>query len=150
MPYLPCGVDEILSCVSEVPVGTNDTFVDIGAGLGRVAMLVHLLAGAKAHGIEIQAPLVERAEARREALALRDVSFERTDAARAALSGSVFFLYAPMNGPPLVEVLANLRALARTRSIVVCTVGLEFRDVEWLTARSTRNSAVAIYDSKSP
>lgn len=38
IPYLPCGVDEILAVVREVPIFTDDHFVDLGAGLGRVAI----------------------------------------------------------------------------------------------------------------
>jgi len=32
--------------------------VDLGAGVGRVVMLAHLLTGARAHGIEVQKELV--------------------------------------------------------------------------------------------
>src|SRR6202042_980367 len=50
VPYLPCGVDEILAAVRDAPVGPEDELVDLGAGLGRVAMLVHLLSGARTRG----------------------------------------------------------------------------------------------------
>src|SRR6476659_5229555 len=53
VPSLPCGVDEILALVREVPLGPEHTLVDLGSGVGRVAILAHLLCGVRAHGVEI-------------------------------------------------------------------------------------------------
>lgn len=47
----------------------------------------------------------------------------------------------------LARVLARLEDVARRRPIVLCTVGLEFRGVPWLVARSTSRVSVTIYDS---
>lgn len=91
VPYLPCGVEEILRAIDEAPVRAHDVLVDLGAGLGRVALLAHLLTGARAHGIEIQQPLVTAANACRDALALSDVTFEHANAEDVVLSGSIFF-----------------------------------------------------------
>ena len=123
VPYLPCGIDEILATVRDVPVGAGDILVDIGSGLGRVAILVHLLSGARARGIEIQLHLVERAIARCRELSLPAVSFAHGNAADVELDGSVFFLYAPCNGEMLVRVLERIERVARRRRIVVCAVG---------------------------
>ncbi len=147
VPYLPCGVDEIVAMVREVPMRREDDIVDLGSGLGRVLILAHLLSGARARGIEIQEPLVRSAKARCAALALDAVSFVQANAALAELEGSVFFLYAPFNGQMLAQVLARLEAVARRRSIVLCTVGLEFRDVPWLTPRRTSSVSLTLYDS---
>jgi SAM-dependent methyltransferase len=150
VPYLPCGVDAILAMVREVPLGAGDAFVDLGSGLGRVVMLAHLLSGARGSGLEIQEALVAGARARSEALALPAVSFLHADAAQADLEGSVFFLYAPFNGPMLAAVLARLEALARRRAIVVCTVDLELHALSWLERRRANSSSplLAIYDSR--
>src|SRR5262245_24997115 len=98
VPYLPCGVDDIVAFVRELPLREEDVLVDLGSGLGRVAILAHLLTGARAHGIEIQDHLVASARRRARALGLDRVSFDRADVREAALDGSVFFLYAPFNG----------------------------------------------------
>lgn len=146
VPYLPSGVDEILATVAEAPLGPDDTFVDLGSGLGRVVILAHLLSGARASGIEIQAHLVESARARCAMLGLASVRFEHANAVDTVLDGSVFFLYAPFNGAMLGHVLARLERVARRRSIVVGAVDLELH-VAWLRRRSTACVALTLYDS---
>jgi hypothetical protein len=147
VPYLPSGVDEILTMVREVPIRQSDAFVDLGSGLGRVVMLTHLLSGARGVGVEIQEPLVCAARRGAAALALGGVSFVRANAADLDLDGSVFFLYAPFNGKMLTHVLGRLESVARRRPIVVCTVGMEFRDVRWLAPRTTSSVSLSVYDS---
>ena len=150
VPYLPCGVDEILAMVLEVPLGVEDELVDLGAGLGRVAILAHLLSGACVRGVEIQGSLVRRARALCTSLGLVDVTFAQADAAETALDGTVFFLYAPFNGPMLIRVLERIEEVARRRAIVVCAVGLELREVPWLVPRATSSVALMLYDSCLP
>jgi SAM-dependent methyltransferase len=146
VPYLPCGVDDVLTMVQSVPIGPEDDFVDLGSGLGRVAILVHLLTGARTAGVEIQAALVQEAQHGAQSLALPAVTFLHADAADVELAGSVFFLYAPFNGALLVRVLDRLRAVAERRSIVVCTVALELAHVPWLTPRSAPSPTLHVYD----
>jgi hypothetical protein len=147
VPYLPCGVDEIVAMVEGVPVVADDELVDLGAGLGRVAMLAHLLSGARARGIEIQAALVDRARAGCAALGLSAVSFAHGDAAGAELDGSVFFLYAPFGGDPLARVVRRLEGVAQRRPIVIAAVGLELSEARWLVARDTPCAALTLYES---
>jgi SAM-dependent methyltransferase len=149
VPFLPCGVDEILAMVRDVPVQPDDALVDLGSGLGRVVILAHLLSGARACGVEIQEPLVRSARARCAELALGDVSFIHADAADIELDGSIFFLYAPFNGEMLKAALRRIEDVARRRRIVVAAVGLEFRDVPWLSPRKTSCVSLALYDSQS-
>lgn len=146
-PYLPCGVEEILRMVREVPLRPTDTFVDLGSGVGRVAILAHLVSGARAGGIEIQRPLVGVARERVEALRLPDVTFVLGNVVDVELDANVFFLYSPFGGDMLRAVLAKLEALARTRAIVVCTVDMELH-APWLVARRSTSLALTIYDSK--
>jgi SAM-dependent methyltransferase len=143
VPYLPCGVDEILAMMREVPLGPDDVFVDLGSGLGRVVMLVHLLSGARTVGIEIQPHLVEAARATSRDLGI-DVTFERGDVLDASLAGNVFFLYAPFNGALLARVLEKLRHVRRP--FVVCAVDLVL-DVDWLVRRPSSHRALAVYDT---
>jgi hypothetical protein len=149
VPYLPSGVAEIVAMVNDAPLRPNDDFVDLGAGLGRVVMLVHLLSGARCRGVEIQEPLVRGARARSAALGI-EVSFAHADAAEIELDGSVFYLYAPFNGAMLTRVVRRLESVARRRPIVVGTVGLELRDVPWLSRRDGSSSvSLTIYDGRS-
>jgi SAM-dependent methyltransferase len=148
VPYLPCGVDEILAMVQDVPVGADDELVDLGSGLGRVLVLAHLLSGARARGVEIQEHLVRSARARCAELGIAAVSFVHADAAELELDGSICFLHAPFNGDMLARVLGRLEAVARRRRIVVCTVGLEFHDVAWLQPRTTTSRSLMLYDSR--
>ncbi len=132
----------------DIPVRADDVVVDLGSGLGRVVILAHLLTGARAHGVEIQEPLVHTARAHCNTLGLPLVSFEHANAAEIELDGSIFFLYAPFNGEMLIAALRNLEAVARRRAIVLATVGLEFRDVPWLRPRKTSSVSLALYDSR--
>lgn len=144
VPYLPCAVEEILVLANELR--PDDELVDLGAGLGRVVMLAHLLSGARAHGIEIQRSLVDAARAIATRLAL-DVTFAHGDAADAELDGSVFFLYSPFNGEMMTRVLAKLRALATRRRIRICAVGVEFHGEDWLVTRPTASRSTVFYES---
>lgn len=147
VPYLPSGVDEILAMVRDVPLREDDELVDLGSGLGRVVILGHLLSGASARGIELQEHLVRSARACAEALDLAAVSFVHADAAASTLDGTVFFLYAPFNGAMLARAVARLEEVARRRSIVVCAVDLELREVPWLVPRATSTRSMTLYDA---
>jgi SAM-dependent methyltransferase len=146
VPYLPCGVAEILAAVADVPIGPEDEVVDLGAGLGRVLLLGHLLTGARGHGIEIQDALVAAARASAEALGLgAAVTFECGDAREVSLRGSVFFLYAPFNGEMLAAVVERLAALATRVPFSVCAVDVELPEARWAVRRPSSNARVAIY-----
>jgi hypothetical protein len=147
VPYLPCGVDEIMALVGDAPVGQEDELVDLGSGLGKVVILAHLLSGARCRGIEIQEHLVSSARARCAGLSLAGVSFTHANVVDVELDGSIFFLYAPFNGQMLRAALRRLEDVARTRPIVLCTVDLELHDVPWLVRREPSNVSLAIYDS---
>jgi hypothetical protein len=147
IPYIPSGVDAICELVAAVPMHDADVFVDLGAGLGKVVMLVHLLTGVRACGIEIDAALVERANRASASIDLRDVGFTRGDARTASLAdGTIFFLYLPFTGDVLATVLDRLRSRARERPIVVCTLGLDLR-TKWLVPRVSESFWLTIYDS---
>jgi hypothetical protein len=146
VPYLRCGVEEILAMVRDVPLRPDDDFVDLGSGLGRVAILAHLLSGARARGVEIQEHLVRSGEARCVELGL-PISFVCANAAEIELDGSVFFLYAPFNGEVLASVLRRLEDVAQRRPIVLCAVDLELHDIPWVSPRKTSSVALTLYDS---
>jgi hypothetical protein len=147
--YIPSGVAAIVRAVFEVPVTPDDVFVDIGSGLGKAAMIVHLLSGARVRGIELQHGLVAQASARADQLGLTDVSFVAADARDAELDdGSVFFLYLPFTGAVLRTVLQRLHVASTKRDVVVCTLGLDLPTSDWLKPRETDSFWLSIYDSQ--
>jgi hypothetical protein len=148
VPYLPAGIEEILTLVREAPLRPDDTLVDLGSGMGRVVMLAHLLSGARARGVEIQRPLVDCARVCSDRMGLRDLQFIHANAAEVGQDGSIFFLYAPFGGETLATVLRGLERLAHARPLVVCTVGLELPASPWLSARKTSCLSMTMYDSR--
>jgi SAM-dependent methyltransferase len=137
VPYLPSPVDAILSVVERAAITPADVFVDVGSGLGRATMLVHLLTGAAAIGLEVQAALA--AQARRNAQALRlerrvsTLHGDAADLARRMAFGSVFFFYCPFGGERLMRVLEDLRPLAQVRPLRLCFIEMPPPQVPWMT-----------------
>ena len=153
VPYLPCAVDAILRMIEHAEVRDSDVFVDIGSGVGRVAVLVHLLTGAQAIGLEIQPALVRASRDLAERLRVSRCSAIEGDAALLAgylAIGSVFFLYCPFSGARLEQLLDDLEPIARTRPLRVCCVDLPLPDRPWLTLVSPPSGDLAIYRSTLP
>jgi SAM-dependent methyltransferase len=153
VPYLPCSVDVLLRVVDEAPVGPSDVFVDVGAGLGRATMLVHLLTGAGAVGLEIQPELARSARDLSARLGLARVPCVEGDAARLTafmVTGSVFFLYCPFGGARLAKVLDDLEAIARTRPLSVCCVDLPLPPTPWLVRTTDPSDSLQIHRSTLP
>ncbi len=150
VPYLPCSVDTLLRVVDEAPVGPHDVFVDIGSGVGRAALLVHLLTGASAIGIEIQPSLVNEARRLAARLCVSRVPTVQGDAAELARSmttGSVFFLYCPFGGERLGRLLDDLEPFARTRDLRVCSVDVPLPARAWLAPAPGHEGDLTIYRS---
>jgi SAM-dependent methyltransferase len=152
VPYLPCAVDAVLRAIERAAVRASDVVIDIGAGAGRTAALLHLLTGAGVIGIEIQPALVRAGRELAESLRLQRVSFvsgNATDLVRFMMIGSVFFLNCPFSGERLAPVLADLEAIARTRPIRLCCVDLPLPPLDWLTVEGSSAGAgdLTIYTS---
>jgi len=150
VPYLPCPVDALLRLTEHAQVRASDVFVDVGAGAGRAAVLVHLLTGASVVGLEIQPELVAAARELAARLCLPRVSFVEGDAPRltaALAAGSVFFLYCPFSGERLAQLLASLEPVARTRDIRVCSLDLPLPPCRWLEPMPPRWPDLALYQS---
>jgi SAM-dependent methyltransferase len=128
VPYLPCPVDTILRAIEHANITAADTFVDVGAGTGRAAALVHLATGATVIGVEIQHRLVTAARELAVRLAA-PLTFVEGDAADVLPRGTVYFLYCPFSGDRLGALLARLAAL---RPIRLCCVDLPLPPCPWL------------------
>ncbi|MDR6568976.1 hypothetical protein [Chitinophaga ginsengisegetis] len=102
----------------------EDIFFDIGAGLGQVAILVHLLTGIPTRGIELEPAFCDYAGDCAAALCLPDVIFTNVDAREADYSeGTVFFMFTPFRGEIMQEVLAILKKESLQRKIRIITYG---------------------------
>jgi hypothetical protein len=115
VPYLPCAVDTLLRMVEQPGVRASDVFVDVGSGLGRAAVLVHLLTGASAIGLEIQSGLVHTARdltMRLSGLRYAPVEGDAVRLTGYITIGSVFLLYCPFGGKRIEQVLDDLEGIA--------------------------------------
>jgi hypothetical protein len=150
VPYLPCSVDVLLRIVDRAPIRGSDVFVDVGSGLGRAAILVHLLTGAGAIGLEVQPALALASRGLAARLHLSRVSCVNGDATTLTgliTIGSVFLLYCPFGGDRLAKVLADLESIARTRPLRICAVDLPLPPCPWLTIQGLHPGNLAIYRS---
>lgn len=151
VPYLPCAVDVLLRLVDNVSFHSADVFVDIGAGVGRAAALIHLLTGVSCVGIEVQSKHIDAARGLALRLCLSHVTFVPGDALQVTeqfFQGSVFFLYCPFSGERLVKMLEQLDLMARERLIYICAVDLPLPPCAWLERAELEDGDLVVYRSK--
>lgn len=114
----------VLELVDRVTWRAEDVFYDLGSGLGLVVLLVNLLTGIRARGIEIDPALCSYADRCAARMALSGVTFDPVDARTADFSsGTIFYLFTPFVGRMLRAVLDRLRQEARARTILVSSYG---------------------------
>jgi hypothetical protein len=151
--YQPTPARAILALVERAQIGPGDVFFDLGSGLGWVVILVALLSGARAKGIEFEPAYCEYAERAASRLNVSGVEFVRADARVASLAGgTVFFLYTPFRGALLQRMIERLRSEATVRPIRVCTLGpctAEVAAATWLRGDGgdSREGEVAVFRS---
>jgi len=122
--YEPTPVSAIMELFDQVHLSKDDVFYDLGSGLGKVAMLVHLLSQIPCVGIEFEPTYYEYALQRSVDLGLTDVKFINVDARDVDYSnGTVFFLFNPFGGEIFNHVFAKLEEEAQTRQITICSYG---------------------------
>ena len=122
--YEPTPVSALLELVDRVPLTPADRFVDIGSGLGQVALLVHLLTGVEAIGLEVMPSYVNQARLQTAKLGIAGVAFRQGDARSADLcAGTVYFLFSPFRGEMLQTVIRRLRREACARQLTICSFG---------------------------
>lgn len=155
--YEPTPARAILDMIDQVAIHTGDVFYDLGAGLGHVAIMVHLLTGAEARGVEIEAVYCAHAQRGIQELGLSQVHMINQDARHVDdTDGTVFFMYTPFIGALLDSVLATLLRIAHHHPIVLCTHGACTFDIAgqtWLRQRHPETQhayALSVFDSISP
>jgi hypothetical protein len=120
----PTPARAILELVDRVPLTRDDVFYDLGSGLGQVVILVNLLTGVEARGVEVEPAYWQFAQDCADRLALANVTYLNIDARQADYTeGTVFYLFTPFTGRMLEQVLGRLQDLALRSPIVLCTYG---------------------------
>lgn len=114
----------VFELVEKANLTKEDIFFDLGSGLGQAAVLVNLLTGVTAKGVEFEPSFCDYARACAAELNLPNVTFINVDARKADYSeGTIFFMYTPFKGEMLQEVLAALRNESLLRKIKIITYG---------------------------
>lgn len=114
----------VFELVEKAAFTKEDVFCDIGAGLGQVAILVHLLSGVPSRGIEFEPAFCDYADHCAAQLHLPGVIFINTDARAADYSeGTVFFMFTPFKGKIMQQVLDALKKESLQRQIRIITYG---------------------------
>ncbi len=122
--YEPTPARAVLDLVDHVGWEPRDVFYDLGSGLGRVVILVHLLTGLPARGVEIDPDLCEQAREAAQRLNLAGVEFIEANAREADYAeGTIFFLFTPFKDATWRAVLDKLHAVGRQRELELCTYG---------------------------
>lgn len=130
----------------------NLTLVDIGSGVGRAAMLLHLLTGASARGVEIQPHLVALGNSAVQRLMLSRVTLQHGDACDdAALpNGDVYFMYCPFDAARVKQVMSLLERRARDRQLLVACLQVNVPVCAWLRPLANGDADLRLYGSVKP
>ena len=124
MFYQPTPVRHILHLITASAFSQGDVFVDLGSGLGHVALLASMLTGVRSFGVEVDPAYVASAQECAQSLHLSQVRFIREDARAADLSsGTVFYLASPFTGSILADVLARLEQESKSKPIKIAALG---------------------------
>ena len=155
--YEPAPVGALLELIDRVPLTSADRFVDVGSGLGQVVLLVHLLTGVEAVGLEVMPAYVEQAKREAAALCIKGATFEHGDARSADLcQGTVYFLFSPFHGQMLQTVIKRLRDEALARQLTICSFGpctVPITAEDWLKIEEpemNHDFRLAVFRSRGP
>jgi hypothetical protein len=134
--YEPTPVSVILELYDQILSTSADVFCDLGSGLGKVVMLLHLLAQIPCIGVEFEPAYYRYALQRGVQLGLSGARFINADACDADVSAAtVFYLFNPFGGQIFNRVLSRLEAEARKRPITICSYGAgtpPLNELSWL------------------
>ena len=145
--YQPTPVRIVLELIEKANFSEDDVFYDLGSGLGQVPIVISLLTGVRAKGIEFEPAYCDYARQCARKLNLSRVEFIIVDAREADYSdGTIFFMYTPFVGALLQEVLEKLEGEARERMIRIYTYGpctAQVSNQNWL--RRVDHGASSVY-----
>lgn len=114
----------IFEMIDLAEIKPDDVFFDLGSGLGQAVILVNLISGATAIGIEYEPAFCNYAKACASQLNLSNVEFIHAEACSCDYSqGTIFFMYTPFEGGMLQDMLDILKKESQKRAIKVFTYG---------------------------
>lgn len=150
--YQPTPSRHVFHLMDAAALGPSDVLLDLGSGLGHVALLVALCTAARGTGVELEAGYVASARRCARDLHLGRATFVQADARTADLSAAtLFYLHTPFTGSILRTVLDRLRSEAAGRPIRVCSFGpcsSVMAKEEWLQAMGVvKEDRIAIFRS---
>ncbi len=151
--YQPTPARHIFDLIDRTALNENDVLVDLGSGLGHVALVASICTRARVIGIELEPVYIDCARQSAERLDLKNVTFIQQDVRAAELSnGTVFYLYAPFTGNMLRVVMDALRREGARREIRICMFGpctATVADEDWLeTVGFLQADRVSIFRSR--
>jgi hypothetical protein len=151
--YQPTPARHIFDLIGRTALTERDVLVDLGSGLGHVALLASICTSARSIGIELEPAYIDCARQSAQGLNLNNVMFIEQDARTTDLStGTVFYLYTPFNGTILRAVLDSLEREAASRQIRICTFGPctpTIAEEQWLeTAGALATDRIAVFYSR--
>jgi hypothetical protein len=136
--YQPTPARHVFDLIGRTALNERDVLVDLGSGLGHVALLTSICTRARSIGVELEPVYVDCARRSAETLNLKNVTFIQQDARAAKLTeGTVFYMYTPFTGHMLRAVLDSLQREGDRRDIRICTLGpctATVADEDWLEA----------------
>ena len=134
--YEPTPASVILELTERITFTDDDIFYDLGSGLGKVTMLVHLLTGTRCVGVEYQPDFCAYADQQAHALYLNGVTYLNVDARHADYAdATIFFFFNPFGGDIFATVLEGLRLEAQQRDLLICSYGTSSQplsELPWL------------------
>jgi SAM-dependent methyltransferase len=138
--YGPTPVSLVVEAVDRLELGSQDLFVDIGCGRGRVLALVGKLTDARLMGIDRSRHMIQQCSALLRSLRLSERCILQNQEVETAsfAGGTVFFMFNPFRGAPLESSLAAIREEGRVRPVRLVAVGDVVRHLyeqcsDWLT-----------------
>lgn len=151
VPYLPAPVQSLIDFVALSGLSSQHAVLDVGSGAGRAAVLLHLLSGARVHGVEVQPHLVAAHRATAARLGV-PVTVEEGDALASPFlaQADAFFLYCPFNGPRVAQFLSRLEREAQQRPLIVGCVDLPLPHCAWLERVGERDGLTVFRSSPRP
>jgi len=122
--YQPTPARRIFDLLELCQLRKDDLLIDLGAGLGHVSLLTAICTPARSIGIERELAYVQSATEAATALGLECARFACEDLREADFSnGTVFYLYTPVTGALLQQVMAKLEYEATRRPIRIASLG---------------------------
>jgi protein-L-isoaspartate O-methyltransferase len=139
-------LQEVLFVLEHARLGPDSSFVDLGAGLGKVVLLVALLTGARAWGVELDTQLMASAQSAARSLGLERAQFLHGDIRDVPLPpADAYYLFIPFLGSGAIA--ERLAPIAAQRKLLLFSQTLDLTELPWLRATGARSYWLEMYES---